>query len=269
MIAVERRGRLGNQLFQFAFGIAASHRLGTQFVMADDQLRELFTLGPFGRPAERIARSLRYRAERAVRAYAVAKVDNTDYEAPSEVLDALRDRALYAGFFQSETFFAECRETVREAFTPRPRHVRVFRERYGSLLQGDYLCCHVRRTDYLKWGDGMALPASYYTDALRSLDGFEGKPVVFVGDDLDEVEAVFGDRPNVRFERNAEIVDLLLMTHAAAVVSSNSSFSWWGSWLGPEDRTVVAPRHWLGFRDGREFPPDVVPQRWRSLTVSE
>ena len=37
-IAVEVRGRLGNQMFQFAFGLAASRQLGTDFVIADDVL---------------------------------------------------------------------------------------------------------------------------------------------------------------------------------------------------------------------------------------
>lgn len=268
MIAIERRGRLGNQLFQFAFGIAASRRLDRGFVMADDELRELFTLGPYRRSVGRLSRSLRYRTERAVKPYAVVKVDNTDYAKPSDVLAALRDRTLYAGFFQSEMFFSDCRHAVREAFAPRESHRHAFREQYGSLLRDEYVCCHVRRTDYLEWGDGMALPVTYYADALRSLETLEGKPVVFVGDDLREVEHAFGSRRGFRFEHNSEIVDLLLMTHAAAVVSSNSSFSWWGSWLGPDERCVVAPRHWLGFREGREFPPEVIPPRWRLLSVS-
>jgi hypothetical protein len=58
MIAVERHGRLGNQLFQFAFGIAASSCLDTSFVMADNELRDGFTLAPTrGRSAGHAARS--------------------------------------------------------------------------------------------------------------------------------------------------------------------------------------------------------------------
>jgi hypothetical protein len=266
VIAVERRGRLGNQLFQFAFGIAASRRLGTSFVMADHELRALFTLGSYRRPLGRIGRSIRYRMNRAVQPYEVVKIeDRTDD--PADVMTRLGDRTHYAGFFQSEAYFYDYRDAVRGAYAARREHVHEFEARYASLLERPYICCHVRRTDYVTLGDGAALPVSYYTDALRLLDLPAPTPVVFVGDDLSEVESHFGSAAEVRFERNSEIVDLLLLVHAAAVVSSNSSFSWWGAWLGSDTRRVVAPRFWLDFRNRREYPPHVIPERWAQLTV--
>ncbi|HWD24108.1 MAG TPA: alpha-1,2-fucosyltransferase [Acidimicrobiales bacterium] len=236
--------------------------------MADDELRALFTLGEFGRPFGRIGRSVRYRVDRALRSYDVVKIGDSAYDAPAEVMAALRDRTHYAGFFQSEAFFADVIQTVREAYVPHPQHVSEFKTRYRHLLERPYICCHVRRTDYLQWGEGVALPVSYYTDALRSLELPPKTPVVFVGDDLSEVEAALGSCPAVRFERNLEVVDLLLMVHAAAFVSSNSSFSWWGAWLGPMTRSVLAPRFWLGFPERREYPPGVIPPHWAQLTVA-
>lgn len=268
MISVERRGRLGNQLFQFAFGIAASRRLETSFVMADEELRALFTLGEHGRPVGRIGRSIRYRMESRVHPYEVVKIDDAVYDDPADVLTMLRDHVHYAGFFQSEAFFLDVRDAVRRAYAPHRRHVTELERRYGALLERPYVCCHVRRTDYLQWGDGVALPVSYYADALRSLDLPPQTPVVFVGDDLTEVEAAFASDDHVRMERNSEILDLLLLVRATAVVSSNSSFSWWGAWLGPDTRPIIAPRFWLGFPSAREYPPNVIPDRWKQLTVT-
>jgi len=259
---------LGNQLFQFAFGIGASLRLGTSFVMADDKLRDLFTLGEYGHSLDRVRRSLGYRMQRAVHPFPVVKIGNTDFASPEDVLDRLEDRRNYAGFFQSEGFFRDAASRVRAAFTPLPRHRARFESRYSELTANGYVCCHVRRTDYLKWRGGVALPSAYYADALDALAAGD-LPVVFVGDDLTEVERTFGHRRGVRFEHGDEIVDFLLLVNAHAVVTSNSSFGWWGAWLGRPERTVVAPRHWAGFKDGREYPPAVIPSRWTQIPVRE
>jgi hypothetical protein len=100
----------------------------------------------------------------------------------------------------------------------------------------------VRRTDYLGRRVGGPVPSSYYSEALSVL-GADDRPAVFVGDDLSEVRRIFGGRRDAFFEQNDDIVDLQLIAHADAVVTSNSAFGWWVAWLGRPDRTVVAPRY--------------------------
>jgi hypothetical protein len=261
VIAVERRGRLGNQMFQYAFGLAAAARLGTDFAMAADELAPLFAL-----PGRSALRRIRAAAEFRLRggAYPVVTVDN-DAE-PEAVLASLTDRTNYAGFFQSERYFAPARDAVAAAFAVRPEHVRAFRAAYGDLLAFPYVCCHVRRTDYHAFDGGVVLPPSYYGEGLAAARTQVDGPLVVVGDDLGEVGDLFG--ADARLEHNDPVVDLLLMVHAAAFVSSNSSLSWWGGWLGERPgRPVVAPRLWLGFRRGREIPRGIVPDRWLDLPV--
>ncbi len=94
MIAVERRDRLGNQMFQFAFGLAASRRLWTGFVMADDLLRAYFSLGSHTRVMGRGLRALRYRVRRRFAPYLSVSVGNDDYDDPERVLDTLTDHTI-------------------------------------------------------------------------------------------------------------------------------------------------------------------------------
>jgi hypothetical protein len=263
VIAVEARGRLGNNMFQFAFGLAAADRLGTEFVFAEDELRRHFSLSPHDGLAGRIRRSVGFRVTRAFAPFPVEGVDG--FAEPAAVLRGLTDRTTYTGFFQSERYFAHIRDRVLRAFTPRPEHERELERRYGDLLAGGYTCCHVRATDYREWEGGRALPPSYYRAALHAV-GERRRPVVFVGDDLDEVRRSFTG-PGVRFEHNSPSVDLLLIVRATTVVTSNSSFGWWGAWLGDRGRQIVAPRHWLGFKQGQELPREVVPSWWVQLPV--
>jgi Glycosyl transferase family 11 len=266
MISVEARGRLGNHLFQFAFGIAASERLGTDFAVNDELLRANFTLEPWGGWWRRRVRGARYRASRRVAPFPVVKVDPAARDEPGEVLARLRDRTHYVGFFQSELYFADAASAVRRAFRPLPAHERSFAKRYGRLVRRGYVCCHVRQTDYREWPGGLALPASYYRDCLELLSPPADTPIVVVGDDPEWLASELGS-DRLQVERNDEVIDLLLLANAQQSVLSNSSFAWWGGWLSRSDTRILAPRHWFGFKAGREEPHRVVPDRWEQVPV--
>jgi Glycosyl transferase family 11 len=253
VIAVECRGRLGNQMFQYAFGLAASHLLDTQLAIDADELARVFALPSNGKGD----------ASTPTR---VVRVPSDGYGDPEAVLAGLTDETTYEGYFQSERFFAPTRNEVRAAFRVRDEHVANFRGAYADLVDRDYVCCHMRRTDYHTFAGGVALPMAYYQDALEQIAVPDGTPIVFVGDDLDEAHSAFASRENVRFERNDIAVDHLLLRNAAIAIVSNSSFAWWGAWLN-ERATVIAPRLWLGFDFGWEYPPHVIPPVWTQVRV--
>ena len=241
-------------MFQYAFGVAAADALGTRLLIDDERLRELFVLD-----GEEHEGALPKR---------IVSVGNDDYDEPEDVLARVVDDTTYAGYFQSEEFFSGVRDKVRNAFRLLPAHVHAFRATYDELRRTAYVCCHMRRTDYHTFAGGVALPMSYYESALARIDPPAGMPIIFVGDDLDEARAAFGDRESARFEQNDEGVDLQLLGHATSVVVSNSSFAWWGAWLNTRpSRSVYAPRHWLGYDFGWEYPPHVIPDDWHQIRV--
>jgi hypothetical protein len=58
--------------------------------------------------------------------------------------------------------------------------------------------------------------------------------------------------------------EMLLMSRAPALVTANSSFSWWAAWLGDRPgRPVVAPRPW--FDDPSIDARDLLPPHWLTL----
>jgi hypothetical protein len=264
MIAIERRGWLGNNMFQWAFGIAASSRLGTRFTMEHESLSRLFELPGATSPRARLRR-LRYRGRQRLRPMPIVEVDGDDD--PRTVMAGLRDGTRYGGFFQSADYFDSERDAVRRAFTVRGEHRDRFQQSYADLVGGGYVCVHVRRGDYLDWGGyGIELPWSYLRGCLE-LAGGNG-PVVFMSDDIAAVRAEFASHPGARFEANDPIIDLQLMMNATVCVVANSSFSWWGAWLNEQpEKTVLVPRHWLGFKEGREWPREVIPDDWTQVPV--
>jgi Glycosyl transferase family 11 len=264
MIGIERRGEFGNNMFQWAFGLAASRRLSTGFVMEHAPLSPLFVLDGYTSVPSQLRR-LPWRAKQRLRPAPIVEVDGDDD--PREVMAGLRDGVRYGGFFQSAEYFGSELDSVRRAFMVRREHRDRFLRSYRDLVSHDYVCVHVRRGDYLHWGGyGVALPWSYFRRCLELAGG--DRPVVFTSDDIAAVRAEFASHPRVRFAANEPIVDLQLMMHAKVSVVSNSSFSWWGAWLNRRpDKRVLAPRHWLGFKEGREWPRRVIPEEWEQVGV--
>lgn len=264
MISVDSVGRMGNQMFQLAFAHAAAQRLGTSFILGPGALWEGFDLGPWGRRRVRLARKLAFCARYGAHPADKVEVDN-DAD-PAAILAGLRDGAAYGGFFQSERYFAGCEDDVRELFAVRPEHVQRFEARYGSL--GRYVCVHLRRGDYREWMGGRALPASYYLEALASVEDLDDLQVVAISDELEVARSELADVEGVRFEANDAMLDFQLLLNASVVVASNSSFSWWGAWLNRvEGARVIVPEHWVGFPEGREYPRDVIAADWKRIAV--
>jgi hypothetical protein len=55
-----------------------------------------------------------------------------------------------------------------------------------------------------------------------------------------------------------------MMSGYAAVITANSSFSWWAAWLSAAEH-VIAPSQWVGDL-ARLDTSDIVPERWRLVT---
>lgn len=283
MIAVELRGRLGNQLFQYAFAVAASQRLGTDFAFylpvdatpSGEELTGAFTLDGEGLPLVEDP------------GYPRRWIDNQDYDWPEDILTTLTDWTSYGGYFQSARFFADVEHCVRKAFAIQPHLDRAFRARFANLIAEPYVCCSVRRAaDYRALLGGSHLPLKYYRDGLALISPPPGTPIVFVGDDLDEVRRELGWIADARFEPNDPITEFQLILHAQAAVIPNSTFAWWGAWLAGPRQLVVAPRYWLGWhhrtgwhkhrpmgsppertKRSWEYPHAVVPPEWIQVAV--
>lgn len=262
MIAVDKRGRLGNQMFQYAFGVAAAKLLGTRHAYDTCELEPYFELLE-PHPVRAAVRQAVRIGDR-LHAFRRREFVVDDLEDPDLILENVTNRTFYGGYFYSEHFFRPAAAEVRRAFGIRDVHRERFEEKYADVLAGRYIAAHVRLTDFFTYRDDVTLPPGYYRRALEKLD--PDLPVVVVSDEPDRVRAAFRSDPRIRVEANDEIIDFLLLRNASEVVSSNSSFAWWAAWLNEQPGLrVIAPRWWLGLHMEREFPVKAVPGEWQQL----
>jgi len=287
-VVVELSGRLGNQLFQFASGLAIARAAGADLrftsrrVAAPDLLlprligdayveattRELLRAGQLAVriPPQPVWASIVYHAARAGRrARGHTPPSASFWHDTGRFRPGVFDLDLpihVQGHLQSERYFAAYADDVRRAIH--------FPRSEASLPTGTpTVAMSFRRGDYNALG--WALPLAYYDDAIALVHERVGDATfVLFGDDtafLELVAAHISSRGAVvdGLSLGSDPVEQLhLMSRCDHCVIANSSFAWWGAWIGDRDHTdaarlVVAPAEYAG--------PDRLPPRWTTLVT--
>lgn len=263
MIRVKLTQRLGNQMFQYAAAHAVARRLGVRLTVDVSeyfgrgawrgyQLWRFRKLGLSSVPVQHL-RMLRHR-----RPLTIYQQKRPGYR---EEIEAVGDETEIRGFHQSERYFAAVAEEIRERFALAPfldpRDVAALSERFRSRPVASI---HVRRGDYV--GNPMfdlGDPDRYYGSALeRVLEREPDAAFVVLSDDPEWCRSW----PLLRhFDvhippsgKRDVLADLALLAWCRHHVIANSSFSWWGAWLGGNpEKLVVMPDRW--------FPPSDYARR--------
>ena len=259
---VKLTGGLANQLFQWSAGhlLASEFRaplvLDAHYVerphLRGEQLSQSLAVDVRRpRPLTRTSWSVVNRTLPGPMAGAVRRVANRLHRPAKRVgtLEEARDllrsgRSAYlVGLFQdSPALYA--RHDVRDL-------VRAGLERYAPPGQRKYIAVHVRRGDYVNNATYRATfgvcSAGYYRQALSLLD--PGLPVIFVTDDPEWCTALVSELRIAGREARLSgaanhYEDLAILAGANEVVLANSTFSWWGAYLGGSQR-IVCPTPWF------------------------
>lgn len=226
-------GRLGNQLFEIAATIGAAFHNGDDFGFPRWKYEQRFNLsGCF---------------HDHLRANQFELYEEPSFRyAPIPV----RRNLNLLGRFQSEKYFDHCKHFIRSAFAP-------------DIAKLERCFIHVRRGDYLsKPNSHPVLPISYFRKAMEILPS--DHYIVF-SDDIDWCKSQFKGSQFEFSEEKDEVRDLFMMSACSGAIISNSSFSWWGAWLGCHDN-VVCPKDWFGPAN-RAYGQtgDLIPERWISI----
>jgi hypothetical protein len=247
MITVKLMGGLGNQMFQYAYGLALKERgYEVQYdrsKLIEGTIRE-YSLGHFG--IEAVNNGGPHEG-----AQSEIYEGNLNYKA--SYLEPY-DPSTLIGYWQTEKYFSDIAAKVRKAFTTQ----------FTGVTMSKYIAVHVRRQDYLGLQNFHGMPTmDYYNEAIEYIrrNGNAAHKVIIFSDDPEWCKENF-PKSYLVSDGTSKIADLSLMSACAYQVIANSSFSWWGAWLGPQ-KIVVAPKVW--FADPNIDYSDIVPERWVKL----
>ncbi len=160
-----------------------------------------------------------------------------------------RGKQLYLyGYWQSYEYFKENDAIIKQELNVKTEIPTECSELLKEINKPNSICVHVRRGDYVSCGF-LHCDEAYYNRGCNHI--FEKHPdsnVVVFSDDIDWVKT------NMKFDHPVAYVEvdvpdyetLRLMYLCKHFVMSNSSFSWWASYLCDNNsKIIVAPEYWL------------------------
>jgi hypothetical protein len=254
-------GRLGNQMFQYAALLCIAKRTGYEFCIprlngkdeyGGDQLSAAFNL-----PSLKIIGWLK----------TLKMVQPSTFAYDAQLAEHCENNVDLFGYFQTERYFSDQAELVRKEFVF-AEPVKSYCSEFLRRLGGAAVSLHVRRTDYLtNSANHPPCDLEYYERALAILP--LNLPIIILSDDIPwcKQQPLFKGPRWFFGEGKSNVVDMCLMSMCSHHIIANSSFSWWGAWLGANrDKKVLAPIKWFG--DGytaAHDTRDLIPAVWTKV----
>ena len=169
---------------------------------------------------------------------------------------------MYEGFFQSELYFKEAKNEIKKIFTIKEKYRNLYIEASKNIPNNKtIIVIHLRRGDYVNLG--LDLPLTYYHTAIKNLK-VTNPFFIFISDDSGNIKDEFGYLNDIYISTNDEIIDFQFLLNADICILSNSSFSWWGSYLNEKNPQTIVPKYWLNF-DNIQYPHSILLDDWIKL----
>ena len=272
-VVIRPIGGLGNQLFVYAAGKALSHRQSIPLRIDKSHFEKyplrLFELDSFESFFEESQTGNQLSSLLTKSIFSgwsrVRRLVKKIIHGPRSIFDQafifnptllkVRRHEGLEGYFQSWRYFGEVadelRQEIRSVVSPSNFYTHLQKEVARAEVS---VAIHVRRGDYVSSSYMGVVPEAYYQRALGLLQELVGDFRIYLFSDdvklLHDEGFLAGWRNRVRVvitpDNSRPIESLNLIAQCDHVVMANSTFSWWGAWLGERaGRHVFYPRPWL------------------------
>ena len=285
MIFFKAQGRLGNQIFQYAF-LQSKKRKGEKiFSIGFDELLETFEITDVINISKK-SKYLVYFINKVllkliysftylglISSITIVKekiLNNYERETSSFKIKKglISSTFIKEGYFQSHSFF-------NNEFKIKTK--KYLQSKALDLLSNipsntAKIFVHIRKGDYKDfkvYGKPTLLPFSYYESAIdKAIEYFKNPYFIFLTDEFLENEfSSMKIKNKVVFNSNKYGLDFEIMTMCDGAILSPSSFSWWGAYFMKKKDFIVAPKFWLGFNSQIDFQSNPTPPFFKNILV--
>lgn len=183
-------------------------------------------------------------------------------------LNVIYDKPIeFYGYFQSSKNFNGHGNFLREMFSPTTEFINKINKLFPNINDSNTISIHVRRGDYLTISNILPVVDKSYIDECLKYAGHYDRIFIF-SNDKEWCEK------NLKYE-NSEIVygledyeELWMISLCKINIMSNSSFSWWGSYLNKnQSKKVICPSKWFGPKGEKNYE-DIYENEWVKIEVN-
>lgn len=285
MIIVKLIGGLGNQMFQYATArrLAIMHNTSLMLDISEFETYKLrrYALNHFNIKAEiatpkqlklcKPNNKLNKLRQMFIKSYSSSfnYIKEKHFNFDHKILE-LPDKIYMDGYWQSEKYFKDIKDIIRNEFTVKYELNEKNKEPADYICNCESVSLHVRRGDYVTNPKTNAVHGTcdldYYHKCIALLMNKVKQPHFFIFSDDPEwvIANLHIDYPTTFITHNEpekDYEDIRLMSMCKHNIIANSSFSWWGAWLNANpDKIVIAPQRW--FQDNKNDTRDLIPKSW-------
>jgi hypothetical protein len=237
IISVELQGGLGNQLFQLANAYELSLKYNRLLVISDSNKTYYST--PYWNTIFKKFQPFLVSKEKFKEINKCAVIYNWamyKFQFKEITLNKNVDVYCIQGYYQSHMYFNM--ETFKEMLVLNPLH--------SPKISKYDVAVHIRRTDYLLKNIHKTMSLDYYYNCIYDILKTTNIENIYIfSDDIPWCTNNFKIDIPVHYVSNTDDVDdLSFISKFNTVIIANSSFSWWGAYLG-NNTNVYSPKNWF------------------------
>lgn len=250
-------GGLGNQMFQIAHTYAQGLKYNTKVIFKP----EAYTPMQAKKPTKYLNNI-----------YAKLSFENFDYDLSrincgwdfEEITIPSDTNIEFYGYFQSSKNFYNFKNEIKFLFEPSDLFKKLIVQKYPELKKENNISLHIRRGDYLQISKILPpLDISYFDHCINKIDKYEN---IFVfSDDLNWAKENLKYKNIIFIDNLEDYEELWMISLCRTNIMSNSTFSWWGSFLNTNPNKVTfVPDTWFG-PSGQKNYQDIYETDWTKI----
>jgi hypothetical protein len=249
-------GRLGNQMFQYATLYAVAKENDYEFGVPYSQKNNTEEYHTFHLP-----KIFNLSAKDSSIINNTKKFAEKRHDFDPDIF-SIEDGTDIFGYFQTEKYFKKYKEEIKKEFEF-PEKISSFCMSFRKTIPNEkVISLHVRRGDYLvQQQNHPVCDREYYQEAMNFFN--EESCFLIFSDDVPWcIENFSGEK--FKIFQNNDKYSLCMMSLCNGHIIANSSYSWWGAWLGSVEN-VVAPKKWFGESLKHKSVEDTYCDNWKII----
>jgi hypothetical protein len=168
------------------------------------------------------------------------------------------------GWFQSESYFHV--DKTKFFFEFKRDFIEKLKLEFRDLFTKKTILISIRRGDFVDQKDYFQLPINFYLNALiENFKDWKNCNLLILSDDINYCKFHFSFLKNAFFAENLNAIEQLALSSLCDdFIISNSTFSWWCAWLGEKkDSKIIRPlQNFSIVKNKCSSDHNYFPERW-------